>query len=97
LPVFPSSLAQDPGINATTKITSVCDGDTRSVGGGHGWLAGYTDRLAGWPVTLGVVSQPGADAEWYRCTCLHHTHGLAGHGDGYQCGLDWGPSSMGYN
>jgi len=49
--------------------------------------------LAGWPVTVGVVevggvSQPGADAERYRCW-------LAGRGDGYQCGLDWGLSSYG--
>ena len=49
--------------------------------------------LAGWPVTVGVVevggvSQPGADAERYRCACW-----LAGRGDGYQCGLDWGLSS----
>jgi len=39
------------------------------------------------------VSQPGADAEWYRCACLHRTQGLAGRGDGYQCGLDWECSS----
>jgi len=56
-----------------------------------------------WPVTVGVVelgvvdtrygvSQPGADAERYRCACLHCTQGLAGRGDGYQCGLDWGRS-----
>jgi len=48
---------------------------------------------AGWPVTAGVVSQPGADAERYRCACLHCTQGLDGRGDGYQCGLDWGRSS----
>ena len=57
--------------------------------------------MAGWPVTVGevevgVVSQPGADAERYRCACLHCTQGLAGHADGYQCGLDWGRSST-YN
>jgi len=57
-------------------------------------LADDTDGLAGWPVTVGVVevgvvSQPAADAERYRCGCLHCTHGLAGRGDGYQCGLDW--------
>ena len=42
-------------------------------------------------MTVGVVSQPGADAERYRCACLHctQTQGLAGRGDGYQCGLDW--------
>ena len=28
------------------------------------------------------VSQPGADAERYRCACLHCTHGLAGRGEG---------------
>jgi len=38
--------------------------------------------LTGWPVTVGVVevggvSQPGADAERYRCACW-----LAGRGDG---------------
>ena len=60
------------------KTTSVCDGDASSFGGGRGWLAGDTDVLAGWPVTVGVVevgvvdtrygvSQPGADAERYRC------------------------------
>jgi len=58
--------------------------------------------VAGWPVTVvevGVVdtcygvNQPGADAERYRCACLHCRQGLAGRGDGYQCGLDWGRSS----
>ena len=60
--------------------------------------------VAGWRVTVGVVevgvvdkrygvSQPGADAERYRCACLDCTQGLAGRGDGYQCGLDWGRSS----
>jgi len=54
------------------KTTSV--GDASSVG----------DGLAGWPVMVGVVevgvvdtrysvSQPGADYERYRCTCLHYT------------------------
>ena len=38
-------------INTTIKITSVCDGDARSVGGGRGWLAGDTDALAGWLMT----------------------------------------------
>jgi len=33
------------------------------------------------------VKQPGADTERYRCA---FTKGLAGRGDGYQCGLDWG-------
>jgi len=37
-----------------------------------------------------MVSPPGADAERYRCACLHCTQGLAWRGDGYQCGLDWG-------
>jgi len=55
-------------------------------------LAGWPAILTGWPVTVGVVevggvSQPGADAERYRCACW-----LAGRGDGYQCGLDWGLS-----
>ena len=47
-------------------------------------------------VEVGVVSQPGADAESrpYRCACLHYTQGLTGRGDGYQCGLlDWELSS----
>ena len=56
-------------------------------------VAGWPVILTGWPVTVGVVSQPGADAERYRCSCLHCTQGLAGRGDGYQCGLDWGRSS----
>jgi len=30
------------------------------------------------------------DAERYMCACLHCTQGLAGRGDWYQCGLDWG-------
>ena len=43
--------------------------------------------VMGWPVTVGVVevgvvSQPGAYAERYRCACLHCTQGLAGRGDG---------------
>ena len=33
-------------INTTIKITSVCDGDARSVGCGRDWLAGDTDGLA---------------------------------------------------
>jgi len=50
-----------------------------------GWPAG---RLAGWPaarwrVTVGVISQPAADAERYRCACLHCIQRLAGRGDGY--------------
>jgi len=45
-------------------------------------------------VMVGVVSQPAADAERYRCACLHCTQGLAGRGDGYQCSLDWGRSSV---
>jgi len=45
-------------------------------------------------VEVGVVSQPAADAERYRCACLHCTQGLAGRGDGYHCGLDWGLSSV---
>ena len=60
--------------------------------------------VAGWPVTVGVVevgvvdtrygvSQPGADAERYRCACLQCTQGLAGRGDGNQCGLDCRRSS----
>jgi len=49
--------------------------------------------LAAWLVTVDVVSQPRADVEWYRCMYLHCTQGLAGRGDGYQCGLDWGLSS----
>jgi len=64
-----------------------------------------TAGATGWPVMVGVVevgvvdtrhivSQPGADAERYRCACLHCTQMLAGRGDGYQCGLDWGRSCM---
>ena len=37
-------------------------------------------RMAGWPVTVGVVE--------VGVFTLHT--GLAGRGDGYQCGLDWG-------
>jgi len=33
-------------------------------------------------VEMGVVSQPGADAERYRCACLRCTQGLTGRGDG---------------
>ena len=33
-------------INTIIKSTSVCDGDTMSVDGGRGWLAGDTDGLA---------------------------------------------------
>ena len=53
------------------------------VGGGRGWLGVVDTRYR--------VSQPGADADRYRCAWL--TQGLAGRGDGYQCGLDWGRSS----
>ena len=63
-------------------------------------VAGWPVILTGWPVTVGVVevgvvdtrygvSQPGADAERYRCACFHCTQGLAGRGNGYQCGLNW--------
>ena len=61
----------------------MCDGSER------GWLAGGRDQS-------GRVSQPGADAERYRCACLHCTQGLTGRGDGYQCSLDWGRSSISY-
>ena len=82
-------------VSTIIKTRSVCDGDARC-----GWLAGDTDRLTGWPVTVGVVevgvmdtryrvSQPGADTERYRCTCLRCTQGMAGRSDGYQCGLAW--------
>jgi len=42
-------------VQTVIKTTSVCDGDSRSVGGGPGWRAGDTDGLAGWPVTMGMV------------------------------------------
>jgi len=29
--------------------------------------------VVGWPMMVGVVSQPGADAERYNCACLHCT------------------------
>jgi len=55
----------------------------------------------GWPVTVGVVevgvvdtSEELADAERQRYACLHCTHGLAGRGDGCQCALDLGRSSI---
>jgi len=51
------------GINTIIKTTSVCDGDATSVGGGRGWLAGDTDGLAGWPVTVGLV-EVGVGAGW---------------------------------
>jgi len=61
-------------------------------------VAGWPVIVTGWAgrmvtVTVGVVIQPEADAERYRCACLHCTQGLAGRGDGYQCGLDWARSS----
>jgi len=40
-------------------------------------------------VQVGGASQPGADAERYRCACW-----LAGRSDGYQCGFDWGLPSF---
>jgi len=60
---------------------------TVTQGGGCGWLAGDTDGLGGWPVTVGVtgmvevgvvdtrygVIQPGADAERYKCAFTLHT------------------------
>jgi len=64
-------------INTIIKTTSVCDGDARSVGGGRDWLAGDTDELAGWSVAVGVV----------QVTVFALHTGLAGRGDGYQCGL----------
>jgi len=67
------------------KTTNVCDGDARSVGGWRGWPTDDTGGLAGWPVTVGVVSQPATDAEQYRCACLHCTQGLAGRGDQSGC------------
>jgi len=81
-------------INTTIKTTSVCDGDTRNVGGGRGWLDGDTDGLAGWSMTVDVVSHPAANAERYRCACLHCTQDLAGRGNGYQCGFDLGRYSF---
>jgi len=55
-------------------------------------VAGWPVTLTGWPVTVGVVIQPGADAERYRCACLHCIQGPAGRGD--WCGLDWRRSSI---
>jgi len=51
-------------------------------------MVGWPVILTGWPVTVGVVevgvvSQPGVDAEWYRCACVNCTYVLAGRGDGY--------------
>ena len=68
-------------ISTIIKTMSVCDGDVRSVVGGRDWLAVDIDGLASWLVTVGVVSQSWADAEWYRCACLYCTQGLAGRGD----------------
>ena len=55
-------------------------------------LAGWPVILTGWPVTVGVVSPEqtlsGTGARVYTA------HRLAGRGDGYQCGLDWGRSSF---
>ena len=49
-------------------------------------LLRYINLLTYWVtvgvVEVGVVSQPGADAERYRCACLHSTQGLAGRDDG---------------
>jgi len=50
-------------------------------------VAGWPVILTGWPAGRWRVSQPAADADRYRCAC-------AGHGDGYQCGLDWGRSRL---
>jgi len=58
-----------------------------SVVGVAGWPVILTGWTAGWwRVTVGMVSQPAADVEGYRCTC-------AGRGDGHQCSLDGGHSS----
>jgi len=63
---------------------------TRAVSGRAGRLVGDGGR-----VEVGVVSQPGADAEQYRCAFTLHvvTTSASGRGDGYQCGLDWELSS----
>jgi len=50
----------------------------------------YRSRPIGASLLAGR-GRPAADAERYRCACL--TQGLAGRGDGYQCGLHWGLSS----
>ena len=45
-------------------------------------------------MTVGVASQPAADAERYRYVCVYTAHmGWLGVVMGYQCGLDWGRSS----
>ena len=51
-------------------------------------------RLSVVSVTVGVHTLSFGDAERYRCACLHCTQGLAGRGDGYQCGLHCGRSSI---
>ena len=66
-------------IKATSEVRDG-DGDVW-----RDWLAGDSGRGRS-----GRGRLPGADAERQRCACLHCTHGLAGRGDGYQCGLDWG-------
>ena len=70
------------------KTTSVCDGDASSFGGGRGWLAGDTDGLAGWPVTVGVV-----EVAWstrYGVTMsASHEQMLSGTGARVYTGADW--------
>jgi len=51
----------------------------------------YRSRLIGASLLAGR-GRPGADADRYRCACL--MQGLAGRGDGCQCGQDWGHSSI---
>jgi len=36
-------------------------------------VAGWPVILTGWLVMVGVVSQPAADVERYRCECTQHT------------------------
>ena len=54
-------------------------------------MDGWPVILTGWPVTVGVVevgvSQPGATPSGTGAR-VYTAQGLAGRGDGYQCGLD---------
>jgi len=63
-------------INTIIKTTSVCDVTQGVPGGGRGWLAGDTDRLASWPVgvvdtRLAAATLSGRGAHVYTCTCVY--------------------------
>jgi len=93
-------------IKTTSAVTQIVGGGRGRLAGVRRWAVEvrvFTDAVSTITYRVDVYrirpigasllagrGRPRADADRYRCACL--TQGLAGRGEGYQCGLDWGCS-----